>query len=215
MPRTSKLVTRSAFLRRRTIEDPPNGEASSNLMEFVLFTTGLVLLLAGCSISTDPGQEVSDGVPPSLTTLGLPFDCGDPAGVHSELPEGFSSVLGVVAFQSSSEPLQRGRSGPDNDLDSRRSFSKTGILVRQETAFQIHVAPSSQSNATISWGTPGDSGPVSSLAVDRCSASPADAWIAYPGGIWTLDSACTELLVLANNASATVSIPTGTECQPT
>ena len=163
----------------------------------------LALVAAGAACSS--GDESSD-----LPPLGDPFNCEDPIEVLNELPDSYSTVADVIALPGTGDILQRGRSGPDNDLESRRAFSKMGLLIRPGTMFQIHVAPDSQRNALIEWGNVNNA-PVSSISVASCPGD-ANQWLVYPGGVWTLDPTCVELVVLTADASETIRLPIGVPC---
>jgi len=171
------------------------------------------LVLAGCGSG-----------PPSLGTplrpLGFKLPCG-PIDVVDRLPPSYAAVDDVVAFPTY-ENLQRGRSGPDNDLGSSRSFSKFGLLVKSGSVFQLHVAGEDQANALIYWGNVAPTDPVSSIRVDGCVAScesqpdcPGEEnaeWGVYPGGVWTLEPACITLLVLTEQETGEVRLPVGESC---
>lgn len=181
---------------------------------------GLALLLAvvgaGCTSADDASE-------PGLPTLGAPFSCGEPIDAFDDLPEGYRAVGEVVAFPTE-ELLQRGRTGPDNDPGSARSFSKLGLVVRAGAVFQIHVAGDSQANALLHWGNTGPNDPVSSIAVPGCEGT-CDSlvqpgcpdgedrdWVVYPGGLWTLEPACVSLIVLTGAERAVVDLPAGERC---
>ena len=160
------------------------------------------------SCSDSDGQTAT---PSGLPSLGAPFNCRAPIDVIDVLPDGYEAFADVVALPDGSDVMQGGRSGPDNDLGSRRAFSKMGLLIRPGTSFQIHVGPVSQGNALIHWGNAGNDDPVGSIAVESCSGDP-DTWIVFPGGVWTLEPACVELIVLTDVAQEPISLPISTTC---
>lgn len=178
-------------------------------------TLMLALVMAACSA---PNAEAALARP----LLGAPLSCDDPIAAFDDLPEDFSAVSGVVAFPT--DPLLgRGRAGPDNDPESARRFSKFGLFVRAGAVFEIHVAGESQANALLHWGNVGPSDPVSSIAVDSCQGScdpiqPACTggeerkWIVFPGGVWTLEPACTSLVVVTDGKRTQVKLPIGEAC---
>ncbi len=166
----------------------------------------LMIVLASCSDSETQSVERSE-----LPPLGAPFNCEDPPFVVDSLPVNFSEFAGVMALPNAVDKMQRGRSGPDNDLDSRRAFSKMGLFVRPGLTFQIHVGAGSQGNALIHWGNAGSDDPVSSIAVGGCEGDDG-TWLGYPGGVWTLDPACVELLVATVDERAQVLLPIGASC---
>lgn len=176
----------------------------SGLMVVALLGTALV----SCSDADADGQAAgSRALPP----LGAPLNCDDPIDVVDSVPDEYSAFSDVVALPTGEDQLQRGRSGPDNDLESRRMFSKMGLLVRPGTTFQIHVGPASQGNALIHWGNAGTDDPVGSIAVETC-AGDSDTWIVFPGGVWTLDPACVDLLVITDSDQEQLQLPIAADC---
>ncbi|MEQ1874335.1 MAG: hypothetical protein ABL953_11460 [Ilumatobacteraceae bacterium] len=151
------------------------------------------------------GDESSD-----LTPLGAPFICDEPIDVLQEVPETYVSVADVVALPGDGEVLQRGRTGTDYDPESLYTFSKMGLLIRPGATFQIHVAPDSLGNALIEWNIE-DEHLVGSIAVSSCPGDPS-VWLAYPGGVWTLEPACVELIVITADATGTIRLPVGVAC---
>jgi hypothetical protein len=162
------------------------------------------------SISAVACAGNSEGQGKNLPPLGDTFNCTDPIDVLQELPDSYATVADVIALPVSGDQ-GRGHTGPDNDVGSRRAFSKVGLLVRPATTFQIHVAPSSQRNALIQWGNVEANEPVSSIAVSSCPGD-RNTWLVYPGGVWTLEPACVELTILTTKATETVRLAAGAEC---
>lgn len=145
--------------------------------------------------------------------LGAPFQCGEPIGQLMALPDDYSSIGDVVALplEAIVHDFDRAQSGPDNDRSSRRRYIKVGLLVRANTNFEIHVAPSSQSNLLIHWGNVGSSDPVSSLSIRGCESEGAE-WLAYPGGLWALDAGCVTLLVVVHGEAFERNVALGETC---
>lgn len=187
------------------------------MVRLVVISLSLFVVIAGCTTASD-----STG---GLTGIGAAFSCADPIDAFDDVPDDFNVVSGVVAFPPQDFVLQRGRTGPDNDLDSSRAFSKFGLLVRSGATFEIHVDGESQANALIHWGNTGPNDPVSSLSVDRCteqcnpSTQPSCPdgedldWFVFPGGLWTLESACVRLVVLTETERSIVDLSAGTACK--
>lgn len=169
------------------------------------FAAAAALSVAGSACAT------TDGEPSDLPPLGASFNCDDPIDAVEDPPGSYMTVADVVALPGTGDMLQRGRVGPDNDAGSRRSFSKMGLLLRPATTFQIHVAPDSQRNALIQWGNVDANEPVGSIAVASCPGDTND-WLVYPGGVWTLEPACVELVVLTTETAETVRLPLGAPC---
>lgn len=148
-----------------------------------------------------------------LGALGAPFNCDDPIdSVVGSPPAGYQTSVGVVALPDGDEQLQRGRTGMDNDADSRRRFSKMGLglLVRPGSSFELHVGPRSQGNALIHWGNAGTDDPVGSLSID-CDGDP-ERWLVYPGGVWTLEPECVQLLIRIADDTDEINLPIDTTC---
>ena len=169
------------------------------------FAAAAALVFSGAACAN------TDTEPAHLPPLGDSFNCDDPIDVMKELPASYVTVADVVALPGAGDVLQRGHAGPDDDAGSRRAFSKVGLLLRPATTFQIHVAPDSQRNALIQWGNVDANVPVGSIAVAACPGDTND-WIVYPGGVWTLDPACVELVVLTAKGAETVRLPVGAPC---
>ena len=148
---------------------------------------------------------------PDLPQLGKPFNCDDPIDAVAKLPDSYVIVADVVALPDASDLLQREPVRPDNDANFSRAFSKMGLLLRPASTFQIHVAPDSQQNALIEWGNVDAEEPVASIAVGSCSGD-TDEWLVYPGGVWTLEPACVELVVVTAQTSEIVRLPLAAPC---
>jgi hypothetical protein len=176
-----------------------------------LTTTGCRFAAVAALIVAAAACANTDGKPSALPPLGESFNCDHPIEVVAELPDSYVIVADVVALPGDGGMLQRGRVGPDNDAGSRRAFSKMGLLLRPGTTFQIHVAPDSQQNALFRWGNLGGNGPVGSIVVGSCPGDTND-WLVYAGGVWTLEPACAELVVLTAETVETLRLPLGAPC---
>lgn len=166
-----------------------------------LRAAGLVLsalVIAACGGS---GQEIG--------VLGAELDCANSIDTVAELPAGYVELAGVVGLRDV-ESHQLGRRGPDGDPDSSRRFAKMGLVVRPDTTFELHVGPGSQGNALISWGNVGDPGPVGSLSVAGCPD--VAGWPVFAGGIWVLEPACVNLVVVTASDRAELDLPVGASC---
>jgi len=137
---------------------------------------------------------------------GVPFNCDDAIDVVETLPDNYSAFADAMALPTDVETMQRGRSSTDG-----RRFSKMGLIIRPGTTFQIHVAPTSQGNALIHWGNAGINDPSESIAVESCGGDP-ETWIAFPGGVWTLEPACVTLLVTTEVEREQLELPISMTC---
>ena len=161
------------------------------------------LVIAACTPRENP--------PPDVPLLGRPFNCDEPIDVLTKLPDSYVIVAGVVALPGASDILQRSPVVLEGDPNFPRAFSKMGLLLRPATTFQISVAPDSRQNALIGWGTNDPEEAVGSIAVGSCSGDTHE-WLVYPGGVWTLDPACVELLIVTEQASEIVRLPLDAPC---
>ena len=77
------------------------------------------------------------------------------------------------------------------DLDFGQFFSKTGLIVRADSAFEILVPEGS--NTRVHWGWRDE--PVRRFIVPACQST--DAWVGFPfaGGFWVDEATCVELIV--------------------
>ena len=150
------------------------------------------------------------GEPTDIAPLGALFICDDPIDVLQEVPDGYVTVADVVALPGNGDILQRGRTGTDYDPESLYTFSKMGLLLRPDATLQIHVAPDSQPNALIEWSIE-DELLVDAITVSSCPGD-ANDWLVHPGGVWTLEPACVELIVITAEETETIRLPVGIPC---
>jgi hypothetical protein len=146
------------------------------------------------------------------------FDCANPIAILHEPPEGWLPVFDVIALPG--EPiLQRGRF--DDELG--RSFSKFGLVIRADQALTLIIAKVSRPNALMGWND-GLGSPVEAIEIAGCSGTcltdyqpncplgESGNWVAYPGGVWTIDAACIEIEIETADQAATAELPIGVEC---
>jgi hypothetical protein len=67
-------------------------------------------------------------------------------------------------------------------------------MIRSNANFQLRVGANSQANALMYWGNTGPSDPVGAFAIPGCPGK-EDTWLVYPGGLWTLEAQCVDLVV--------------------
>lgn len=161
-----------------------------------------------CSQSTTPAEELSYQA----------FDCTNPIDILDEPPADWSTILDVIAFPNDSI-LER---GPLDD-EVGRAFSKFGLVIRADEPLKLSIAEASQPKALMGWNL-GSEAPVLAIEIPGCSGTCATdfqpgcplgesgEWIAYPGGVWTIDPACIEIEISTGTQSATAELPIDTEC---
>lgn len=143
--------------------------------------TSLILLLA-CPFSCSGGPEATQSAFDAELTETILL-CDQVIDRLSELRPQDSIVGDIVAFPSLT--LQMG----PQDLDFGQFFSKTGLIVRADTAFEILVPEGSTTR--VHWGNHGE--PVQRLIVPACGGT--DAWVVFAGGFWVDEATCVELIV--------------------
>ncbi len=166
--------------------------------------------LVGCSdsVGSDDGRD-------PIPTL----NCVNPIDIMDEPPDGWYTVVDVVAFQDV-DSHQLGRF----DAETGRRFSKFGLVLRADAAFVLKVAEASRPNAVLDWHTLEEADPSTAIAIDGCAGvcefelqpgcplGETGEWVVYPGGVWTVEPACIELEITTDRASETVRLPIGVTC---
>ena len=143
--------------------------------------TSLFLLLA-CSFSCSVGREATrstlDPEPSEATSI-----CDQAITGFPEVQPNDNIVGDIVAFPSGC--CRWGQ----QDLDFGQFFSKTGLIVRADSAFEILVPEGS--NTRVHWGWRDE--PVRRFIVPACQST--DAWVGFAGGFWVDEATCVELIV--------------------
>ena len=161
-----------------------------------------VFALAGCFNEADPPRDMSSA----------DLDCAALIDKIAAPPEGYQSVLGVIALPDPDTQHQLGRTDPNSGL----RFAKMGLLVRAgEEEALITVDPGQAAKIRIGWGTvaagdPPSPPPVEQLVVPRCQSD--SVWVVYAGGIWVGEPACVGLTVSTGDRSESISLPIATVC---
>lgn len=168
----------------------------------------LALSAVACSDSAAPDKDRSFRV----------FDCANPIDILDEPPDDWTPILDVIALPGD-RVLQRGRF----DDEIGRSFSKFGLVIRADRAFSLSVAEASQPNALMGWNT-GSDVPVTSIDITgysgvcetdsqpNCPLGETGEWVAYPGGVWTIDPARIAVEIAVDEQTTTVELPIGVAC---
>ncbi|MGF1597930.1 MAG: hypothetical protein ACFCVK_13520 [Acidimicrobiales bacterium] len=169
-----------------------------------LAAAALAVVAKACSEATAPAEE-----------LAHQFDCANPIDILHEPPDGWPAVLDVIALPD--DPVLE-RSRFDDDIG--RSFSKFGLVIRAGVSFTLSIAESSQPNASRGWNQ-GSTAPVLAIEIPGCPCTCASdvqpncplgesgEWIGYPGGVWTIDPACTEIEIATGSRTTTAKLPIG------
>lgn len=87
----------------------------------------------------------------------------------------------------------------------------------------MSIAEASQPNALMGWNhglaapvlaieIPGCSGTCGTEFQPSCPLGEAGEWIAYPGGMWTIEPACIEIQIATENRTTIAELPIGAEC---
>jgi hypothetical protein len=142
----------------------------------------------------------------------IPILCDSSIDKMATPLEGWAVYGGSVALPDSSKLQGLGRMGPDNDLQSRRQFSKIPLLLRASGRVSIKVAAMSQANALISWGEGASSAPASHLVSEKCVSEDAEPWLVFAGGVWMLEPSCVELIVATGNVASVARLAVGATC---
>ncbi len=165
-----------------------------------IIRTSIVLCLA-CSVSCSDGHEATqstlDAEPTETTLL-----CDQVIDGLSELRPKDSIVGDVVAFPSLTLQV-----GPQ-DLDFGQFFSKTGLIVRADSAFEIVVPEGSTTR--VHWGDRDE--PVQRIIVPACGGT--DVWVVFAGGFFVDEATCVELIVRRpDQEDAIARIGIGVRCE--
>jgi hypothetical protein len=137
--------------------------------------------------------------------------CGQYIDTRPPTPD-YTVVLGVVALPIAPRAAALQTAISDSADPSARLFSKTGLLIRTGTRFELAIPPAWAGRLRIGWAN-GPAQPGPGLEVN-CHPHPGDrsGWLAYPGGFWLRHPACVPLLIKTATRSRRVQIGLGTPC---
>jgi len=177
---------------------------------------GLVVC-AACTATSGQSATPGGAASPASSTSGpsagaAALDCSDPIDTLPEPASTHSSVLGVVALQTTST-VQANES--DDGAQPHRLFAKTGLLVRAGREGTLTVPAAWSGKLSIAWGNhPAEW--TTSLRIPMCPTTSGGGgqWLAYPGGYSLDEPACVPLEVDAGTTVKTVHIALGVPCPP-
>jgi hypothetical protein len=186
---------------------------------------GLLMLLSGIVATT--GCDRSEATPGKRAALDgadlLPqLQCGNPIDILTELPPNYREIAGELGLPEANLMRRTIHSNADAP-GSMNGFTKFGLIVRTNGEFSLRVSRASEGKALLQWGDADTVGPVPALSVMDCSSScnasqPAckgtkeGDWLVFPGGVWTSESQCLEIVISTRDGEHVAKLPIGIAC---
>jgi hypothetical protein len=138
---------------------------------------------------------------------------------------GLSSPIGDFAGLIDRDMNQLGPRTLDRDPLPSLRFAKIALVIRNGRSFSVRVgrgerASGGDQDVLVGWSySVSGTAPVQELQVQGCFAD-EPGWSVYPGGVWTEEPGCIELIFspvdpsLVQGDEFRVQVPIGAPCSP-
>ena len=163
---------------------------------------GMALLLAGCGLREPPATQ-PNSLPPSTRTavadlIKVPCEYtitefSPPGPDLNTVDPDFDIIGGVAALRTSRTSGQRSQGTAHGFYDdpTLRLASKTPLLVRRGSTFELRVSNSFHDRVALDYGR---SGPSLRTTFGPCESE--TEWLLFTGYVWVADPECITLEVV-------------------